>query len=229
MNVYDYIIKLVKCLNAPYVYGAKQNKNFSKVYSREQIRQLQNMYGVGMVWDSDLSKSGMTCCDCSGFVDFPFQSGYNSYSMFCNARQSAHIRTKRGRISKRKLKKVPIGAVLYQKGHVGVFIGWDKNIPYYIAEDGSRYNCRINKVSESGFNFACWDIYDELKLFTPKKYKVVRSCKGYTTPNEKRKKRQFKKGKKLHGVMCVDGHILCRKYSKNRDCWVSSRNLVELL
>lgn len=229
MNVFTYINNLVKYEGAPYVYGAKQTKNFDRLHSKEDIQKLQSMYGRGMVWDSDLGKRGMTCCDCSGFVDFQFQKGYNSSMLFDNSTDCRYIRKKNGKISKKILKQIPLGAVLYQKGHVGVFIGWVDKTPYYIAEDGSRFNCRINKVSDSGFNWACWGMYNDLKLYRPKQFKVVRNCKAYTTADERRVKRTFKKGKKIHAVMKVNNHVLCRNYSRNRDCWVSVRDLVEII
>lgn len=45
------------------------------------------------------------------------------------------------------ISKAPIGAAVWQKGHIGIYIGNGE----YIAEDGSAYGCRRNKLSKAGF------------------------------------------------------------------------------
>ena len=229
MKVLDYIKDLKKRVGCPYIYGAKQDKTHSKVTTLEQIKSLQRTYGKGYIWDSDLSKNGRTCCDCSGFIDYQFQKGYNSGMLLDNAEDVISIRKSNGKIDTSKLYKVPLGSVLWQKGHVGVFIGYIGNIPYYIAQDGSRANCRIAKLTDSGFTKALYNIKGyNLDYFKPCKYKVVRKTNGYTSNKAKIVKRTFKKGKKINAVYRLNNYVLCRKYSKNQDCWVSIRDLVEI-
>ena len=45
------------------------------------------------------------------------------------------------------ISEAPIGAAVWQKGHIGIYIGNGE----YIAEDGSAYGCRKNKLSKAGF------------------------------------------------------------------------------
>lgn len=45
------------------------------------------------------------------------------------------------------ISNAPIGAAVWRKGHIGIYIGNGE----YIAEDGSAYGCRINQLSKSGF------------------------------------------------------------------------------
>ena len=95
------------------------------------------------------------------------------------------------------IKDIPIGSILWKNGHVGVFYGWKKRTPYYIAEDGSLTNCRINKLKDSEFTYSLIGIngYD-LTLFKPKKVKIKKSCNAYKNPNNKFLKRRYRKGKK---------------------------------
>lgn len=229
MKTLEYIKNLKKRIGSPYVYGAKQNKEHSKVTTREDILKLQKTYGRGFVWDSDINKAGGTCCDCSGFVDYPFQKGYNSTMLNQKADNVINIRTKRGNLDTKTLAKIPLGAVLWQSGHVGIFIGYQGKTAYYIAQDGSRYNCRVAKVKDSGFTHALYNIdgYD-LEYYIPRKFKTTRKTFGYTTNNAKVKARKFKRGAKINAVARLNNYVLCRKYSYNMNCWVSIRDLVEL-
>lgn len=229
MRATEYIKDLKKRVGSPYVYGVKQNKEHNKVTSRAEIINLQKIYGKGYVWDSDVNKAGGTCCDCSGFVDYQFQKGYNSTMLNLKADNVVSIRKKNGSLDASKLKSVPLGAVLWQKGHVGVFIGYNGSTAYYIAQDGSRANCRIAKVKDSGFTHALYNIegYD-IKYYIPRKFKTTRKTNAYTTNNAKVKLKTFKKGVKINAVARVNNYVLCRKYGYNMNCWVSIRDLVEL-
>ena len=229
MKVLDYINDLTKRVGTPYIYAAKQNKDYSKVTTLDNIKQLQKMYGKGYVWDSDLSKSGRTCCDCSGFVDYKFQKGYNSTMLLNNAQSIISFRKSNGKLDMSKVYTIPLGSVLWQKGHVGIFIGYIGKIPYYIAQDGSKNNCRIAKLIDSGFSKALYNIKGyELDYYKPTTFRTTRKTNAYTSNNAKKIKRTFKKGKKLNGVYILNNYILCRSYSKNQDCWVSVRDLVEV-
>lgn len=39
-----------------------------QVMNYAQIKALQDIYGTGYVWNSDLQKAGKLCCDCSGLI-----------------------------------------------------------------------------------------------------------------------------------------------------------------
>lgn len=221
MKGLSFVKELKKHVGAPYVYGAKQNKQFNIFYNKKKIKELKKQY-PNQIWKSDLTKSGC-CCDCSGFVDYLFQKGYNSSALFSKAHKHLNIRNGHTLIN---VKEIPIGAILYKKGHVGIFYGWKKRTPYYIAEDGSATNCRINKLKDSEFYLALSNIEGyKLQLFKPKKVKTKKKCFAYTTPNKKKVKRKYRKGKKLWVVGFVGDYYLARYYSYNQDCWIHKDNL----
>ena len=222
MNALKFVKNLIKHKGAPYVYGAKQNKQFNIFYDKNKIKKLKKQY-PNMVWKSDLNKKGC-CCDCSGFVDYQFQKGYSSKALYLKANSRLVIRV--NGVLNKSVKYIPIGSVLYKQGHVGIFIGWKKRTPYYIAEDGSQYNCRINKLKDSEFYLALTNIegYD-INYFRPRKVKIKKRCNAYKEPNKKFIKRKYRKGKKLWIVGFSGEYYLARYYSYNQDCWIHKNNL----
>lgn len=119
-------------LGVPYVYGMK-----GTVMTLAKYNQLKSMYGA-LVWDSDKNKVGKVCCDCSGLISWATGIIRNSQGYHDTALEVQPIST---------ISKAPIGAAVWQKGHIGIYIGNGE----YIAEDGSAYGCRKNKLSKAGF------------------------------------------------------------------------------
>ena len=119
-------------LGTPYVYGMK-----GAVMTLEKYNQLKSMYG-DLVWDSDRNKVGKVCCDCSGLISWATGIVRNSQGYHDTALEVQPIST---------ISKAPIGAAVWQKGHIGIYIGNGE----YIAEDGSAYGCRRNKLSNARF------------------------------------------------------------------------------
>lgn len=229
MEAIDYINDLKKRVGSLYIYGAKQNAKYDRVITMSDILKLQKMYGNAYVWDTDLNKAGNTCCDCSGFVDYLFQKGYNSDLLYLNAGNIINIRTKNGNLNNKVLNKVPLGAIVWQRGHVGVFIGYIGKTAYYIAQDGSRANCRIAKLSKSGFTHALYNIKGyNINFYVPQKFKVAKTTYAYTTNKAKVKKKKFIKGTKVNAVARLNNYVLCKKYSYNQDCWVNVKDLIAL-
>lgn len=124
-------------IGIPYVYGMK-----GEILTKDKFIQLQKMYGVNYVWNSDSKKIGKICCDCSGLFSWCTNKMLGSSQMYDNAIERHPIST---------IADAPIGATVYRKGHVGIFIGYENGIPMYIAEDGSAYGCRKNKLSNAKF------------------------------------------------------------------------------
>lgn len=221
MKGLQFVKELKKHVGAPYVYGAKQNKQFNIFYNRKKIKDLKKIY-PNQIFKSDLNKNGC-CCDCSGFVDYLFQKGYNSSALYHHAQNKMNIRINN---VLKNVKDIPIGAILYKNGHVGVFYGWKKRTPYYIAEDGSFTNCRINKLKDSAFYLALTNINGyNLITYKPRKVKTLKKCNAYKSPNSKSIKRKYRKGKKLWIVGCIGDYYLARYYSYNQDCWIHKKNL----
>lgn len=119
-------------LGVPYVYGMK-----GEVMTLAKYNQLKSMYG-DLVWNSDKNKVGKVCCDCSGLITWATGIVRNSQGYHDTALEVQPIST---------ISKAPIGAAVWQKGHIGIYIGNEE----YIAEDGSAYGCRKNKLSKAGF------------------------------------------------------------------------------
>lgn len=119
-------------LGVPYVYGMK-----GTVMTLAKYNQLKSMYGA-LVWDSDKNKVGKVCCDCSGLISWATGIIRNSQGYHDTALEVQPIST---------ISRAPIGAAVWQKGHIGIYIGNGE----YIAEDGSAYGCRRNKLSKAGF------------------------------------------------------------------------------
>lgn len=119
-------------LGVPYVYGMK-----GEVMTLAKYNQLKSMYG-DLVWNSDKNKVGKVCCDCSGLISWATGIIRNSQGYHDTALEVQPIST---------ISKAPIGAAVWQKGHIGIYIGNGE----YIAEDGSAYGCRRNKLSKASF------------------------------------------------------------------------------
>jgi len=118
------------CLNkigTPYVYGMKM-----QVMTREMFENLKRLYGT-MVWDSDISKVGKVCCDCSGLIS-AYTGVQRGSTQFKDAAKTVNpIAT---------VATAPIGALVWKQGHIGVYAGLENGKPVYIAEDGSASGCR---------------------------------------------------------------------------------------
>lgn len=122
-------------LGVPYVYGMK-----GKVMTEAIYNSLKKAYG-NLVWDSDKQKIGKVCCDCSGLISWATGIARNSQNYYDTALEVQPIAT---------IANAPIGAAVWRKGHIGIYIGNGE----YIAEDGSAYGCRINKLRNT--NFTHW-------------------------------------------------------------------------
>ncbi len=124
-------------LGVPYVYGMK-----GKVMTEALYDSLKKTYG-NLVWDSDRQKIGKVCCDCSGLISWATGIARSSQNYHDTALEIEPIAT----IAKATIAKAPIGAAVWRKGHIGIYIGNGE----YIAEDGSAYGCRINKLRNASF------------------------------------------------------------------------------
>lgn len=145
MTNYELVEFAKSKLGVPYVYGMK-----GEVMTLSRYRQLKKMYS-SMVWDSDIKKVGKVCCDCSGLISWATGIIRGSSQYKNMAKEAYSIST---------IKEAPIGALVWQQGHIGIFIGTENGVPYYIAEDGSAYGCRKNRISNAKFThwFLCTDV-----------------------------------------------------------------------
>ena len=149
-------------LGTPYVYGMKGD-----VLTERKYEQLKILFGE-LVWDSDRKKIGQVCVDCSGLISWGTGIYRNSQGYHDTAEKVFPIST---------VEQAPLGAALWCKGHIGIYLGNGK----YIAADGSRYGVRIADVKGSPFThwFRLKDIdYREEEMVT--KESIIYNDKKYS-------------------------------------------------
>lgn len=144
-------------IGTPYVYGMK-----GQVLTKAKFIELQKMYGVSYVWNSDSKKIGKVCCDCSGLISWYTNKMLGSSQLYADAVKRQSIST---------IDEAPIGATVWKQGHVGIFIGYENGVPMYVAEDGSAYGCRKNKLSNAKFTHWLLQSYITYDMSTSKKNK----------------------------------------------------------
>lgn len=145
MTNYELVEFAKSKIGTSYVYGMK-----GAILTLEKYKELKAKYGNN-IWNSDIKKVGKICCDCSGLISW-------ATGIIRSSTNYKEIADKIYPIS--TIKNAPIGALVWKQGHIGIYIGTENGIPYYIAEDGSAYNCRKNKISNASFThwFLCKDI-----------------------------------------------------------------------
>lgn len=151
-------------LGTAYVYGMK-----GEVMSRAQYERLKLLFGA-LVWDSDAKKIGKVCVDCSGLISWATGIIRNSQGYHDTAAEVFPIST---------VSRAPIGAAVWRKGHIGIYVGDGK----YIAADGSAWGCRRNAVKNSGFThwFLLKDItYEKEAEEVTETDKLIYNGKEYT-------------------------------------------------
>ena len=139
------LVEYVKSkLGTPYVYGMKM-----ELLTKDQFAFPKKSFG-SMVWDSDASKIGKVCCDCSGLISAFTGISRSSTGFKTAAKQIYPINT---------ISSAPIGALVWKNGHIGVYTGMESGAAYYIAADGSAYGCRKSKLPSNFTHwFLCTDI-----------------------------------------------------------------------
>ena len=148
-------------LGTAYVYGMKGD-----ILTEKKYDQLKILFG-DLVWDSDRKKIGKICVDCSGLISWATGIHRNSQGYHDTAEAVFPISS---------VSLAPVGAALWCKGHIGIYLGNGK----YIAADGSRYGVRIADVKGSSFThwFFLKDItYREEEMVT--KENIIYNEKTY--------------------------------------------------
>ena len=149
-------------LGTPYVYGMK-----GTVLTKRKYEQLKILFGP-LVWDSDVKKIGQVCVDCSGLISWGTGIHRNSQGYHDTAEKVFPIST---------VNQAPVGAAVWCKGHIGIYLGGGR----YIAADGSAYGVRISSVKGSSFThwFLLKDIeYEEEEMVT--KENIMYNGKTYS-------------------------------------------------
>lgn len=149
-------------LGTAYVYGMKGD-----MLTKEKYDRLKILFGP-LVWESDAKKIGQVCVDCSGLISWCTGIHRNSQGYHDTAEQVFPIST---------VNQAPVGAAVWKKGHIGIYLGGGR----YIAADGSAYGVRMGNVTGSGFThwFCLKDIdYEEEEMV--QKETIIYNEKEYT-------------------------------------------------
>lgn len=147
-------------IGTPYVYGMK-----GTVMTQANYNYLKGKFGK-MVWDSDAKKVGQVCVDCSGLISWACGVVLDSAHWFQRANVKRPIST---------IRFAPVGALVWQKGHIGIYSGMKNGIPRYIAADGSAYGVREAPVSRSGFTH--WLLAEDIFSYETEAGEVVEKDK----------------------------------------------------
>ena len=154
-------------VGTPYVYGAKLSDGPLKLSRLNQLKKLYPNVITSSYYTKAKKFVGKVCTDCSGLI-----SGYTgkllgSSALYSNA-------SNRNKLNKNDCSKIPVGAVLWKSGHVGVYLGNGK-----VAEAlGINYGTVISDVSRRTFTH--WLLFDWMKYDT-----VPTTTKKSTTTSKK--------------------------------------------
>ena len=130
--------------NWQYVYGAK-----GKIYTKVEIKKLQERWGAEYVLDNDIeTKGGKICCDCSGLISSLTGKIRNSQGYFDTATERKDINDRNASMK---------GWGVWMKGHIGIYDGNDG----YYALDNSQVNIVHNPIKPNSFTY----IINKTKLY----------------------------------------------------------------
>lgn len=184
-------------LGTPYVYGMK-----GAVLTMEKYQWLKATYGTNAVWESDINKVGEVCCDCSGLISWATGVMEGSTQMYNNALRRVPITD---------YALIPFGALVWQKGHVGIYIGNGM----YCAEDGSKYGCRTNHMSKAKFTHWLQVKYVQLNEDTVKEDdEVIREITIIQDGEKKVVRSINKEGREFVALRDLESDKLTVKYEK---------------
>ena len=149
-------------VGTPYVYGAKGADGKLTLSRLNSLKKSYPSTFTPSYYAKAKKLVGKVCCDCSGLISWYTGKVLGSYQLYSTA-------SKRVKIDKSKISEIPVGAVVWKTGHVGVYIGNGK-----VAEEmGIDYGCRITKLKNRTFTH--WLLFDYIDYgkttTTPKKSK----------------------------------------------------------
>ena len=177
-------------LGTPYVYGMK-----GSVMSAAKYAELKQQYGK-LVWDSDRNKIGKVCVDCSGLISWACGVALGSAQWMGRASVKQPIST---------IKDAPVGALVWMKGHIGVYTGLRGGVPYYIAADGSAYGVREVPLSRNRFTH--WLLVETVFEYEKGGEEVVEKCKIIIDGREYTAERILKDGTNYIKIRDIAGAI----------------------
>lgn len=124
-------------LGTAYVYGMK-----GAVLTEDKYNYLKSRYG-SYVWNTDKTKIGKVCVDCSGLI-----SWYTGVSRNSSAYNTSAVKV----LPISRIADAVPGCAVWRKGHIGVYIGNGE----IIEARGSAYGVVRTKVKERDFTHILW-------------------------------------------------------------------------
>lgn len=189
-------------IGTAYVYGAK-----GEVLTEEKFELMKKLYSQYVPY-TDKAKVGKVCVDCSGLITWATHRPLNSTGWKSAADEIHPIGS---------LGDAPIGALVWMKGHIGVYSGKKGGVCHYIAADGSAYGVREVPINQNRFTH----------------WLLVRDVFEYEEDNEMVEKDTIIYNGKEHKVDMIrkDGvtYIKTRDIAEVLDLKVSSKGKVPVL
>lgn len=183
-------------VGTPYVYGAKgANGKFTQAKLNSLAASYRNIFTASYIRKAK-GFIGQICTDCSGLISWYTGKIIGSSQMYSTASK---------RIPISKISEVPVGAVLWKSGHVGVYLGNGK-----VAEaKGINYGTVITNVSATAWKYAL--------LFNYMTYGSVDSSGEAKQKNPyKQPTTTMKKGSKGEGVKWVQWELVEAGYDLSK-------------
>lgn len=109
----DFVLKKI---GTPYVYGAKGADGKLTLAKLNQLRRDYPSTVTASYYNKAKKYIGKVCTDCSGLISWYTGKVYGSAQLYSIAKTKT-------KINKNDLSKIPVGAVVWKPGHVGVYIG----------------------------------------------------------------------------------------------------------
>lgn len=176
-------------IGTPYVYGAK---GAGGVLTSSRLNTLAKSY-PSMFTASYITKArkyvGRVCTDCSGLVSWYTGKPLGSAQLYSTASK---------RIPISEISKVPVGAVLWKSGHVGVYQGNGK----VVEAKGINYGTVETKVSSTKWKYALLFDYIDYGATTTTVTSTTKKKNPYTQPTS-----TLRKGDRGEGVKWVQWEL----------------------
>lgn len=162
------LVNFVKTkLGVNYVYGAK-----GEILTSAKLDSLYKQYGSTGFPNDYYQRSkkfiGTWCVDCSGLISWYTGKVLGSSQLYSQAIKKEKIST---------LDNAPIGAILWQKGHVGVYIGKENGKHYCIEAKGTLYGTVKSEVNKCKFTH--WLIMDFINYVEEEEVEIIKRKYSY--------------------------------------------------
>ena len=185
---------VVTKIGTPYVYGAK---GADGKLTMDRLNYLRKNY-PSVITSSYYLKAkryvGKVCCDCSGLISWYTKKVYGSSQLYS-------IATTKKTINKHNISEIPVGAVVWKPGHVGVYIGNG----YVVEAMGIDYGTVKTKLVNRTFTH--WLLFSFMEYDTKVSNKKNKNKCPYTKP-----KKEVSVGDTGESVKWVQWHLVKAGY-----------------